>query len=80
MCSLAGGCGVLEASAAAAELRLNLSRCIRSTSRHGPLSPRPHAVAPPCRRDSMESVVAEMGAGTTLEEVMRVVEELSRIH
>ncbi len=33
-----------------------------------------------CRRDCMESVVQQMGGGATLEEVMRVVEELSRIH
>ena len=36
--------------------------------------------APLRRRESMERVVAEMGGGATLEEVQRVVEELSRIH
>lgn len=74
MCLLARGRGVLEAPAAAAELRLNLSSRTRA-----PAGKALYQCAPR-RRDSMESVVAEMGAGTTLEEVMRVVEELSRIH
>ena len=35
---------------------------------------------PPCRKESAEAVVAEMGGGTSVAEVTRLVEELSRLH